>query len=143
MKYYIAYGSNLNLSDMKISCKGAKFYKTGILKDYQLVFRYFATIEKKLGATTPVGIFSIDNKAEDSLDYYEGYPILYRKENVDVELEDGSVIPCMVYIMEEENYGYTLPSKSYYETIKKGYNDVGLDTSYLEQAVEYTKSLLQ
>jgi cation transport regulator ChaC len=143
VKYYIAYGSNLNLDDMKMRCKGARFYKKGILKDYQLVFRWYATIEKKEGAITPVGVFCIDEKSELELDFYEGYPTLYRKENVNVELEDGSLIECMVYIMEEKRQEYTLPSKSYYATIEKGYKDVGLDISYLKQALEYTKKLIQ
>lgn len=33
-KYYIAYGSNLNVKQMKFRCPGAKVVGTSVIKDY-------------------------------------------------------------------------------------------------------------
>lgn len=44
----------------------------------------------------------------------------------------------MVYIM---NYGTpALPPRDYLNTIIEGYMDVGLDTTYLNEAIEDTKN---
>jgi cation transport regulator ChaC len=69
-----------------------------------------------------------------SLDHYEGYPTLYRKEILEVELK-GRTVPAMVYIM---NDGHPLgsPSDYYLNTIMEGYQGAGFDTEILEDAVE-------
>ncbi len=58
-KLYIAYGSNLNLSQMKHRCPTARVIGTSELKDYELVFRgsghnAVATVEPCKGSTVPV-----------------------------------------------------------------------------------------
>ena len=48
-KYYIAYGSNLNVKQMKFRCP-AKVVGTSVIKDYQLLTkaaRPYLTIERK------------------------------------------------------------------------------------------------
>lgn len=80
----------------------------------------------------------IEDSDEKALDRYEGYPTLYRKEMIDVEMDDGTKVNAMVYIM---NYGNpALPYKEYLNTIIKGYQDVGLDPSYLEETLIDTKN---
>lgn len=39
MEYYIAYGSNLNVEQMKLRCPGAKVYKKALMKGWKLTFR--------------------------------------------------------------------------------------------------------
>lgn len=134
-KLYIAYGSNLNLRQMARRCPTAKPIGTGMLKDYRLTFRSVATIEKEIGAETPVGVWEITPSDEIALDRYEGYPHLYRKETVTVTTKKGDV-DAMVYIM---NAGQAMmPNRSYYDTIEEGYMDVGLDSTYLHEALEDT-----
>ena len=58
-KLYIAYGSNLNLAQMKYRCPTAKFIGTGILENYELQFKgslhnAHATIAQKLEGDDPV-----------------------------------------------------------------------------------------
>lgn len=140
-KLYVAYGSNLNLKQMAYRCPKAKVVGKGVLKDYQLTFRHVATIEPVKDAETPVGVWEITPRDEIALDIYEGYPRLYRKETVDVVMHDGTVKRAMVYIM---NDGYAgMPSDGYYNTILKGYQDIGLDEKYLEGAVADTKKRMQ
>lgn len=139
-KLYVAYGSNLNLNQMGKRCPDAKVVGIGLLKDYQLTFRRVATIEKEEGAETPVGVWEITPSDERALDIYEGYPHLYRKETVKVELADKTV-EAMVYIMNEGEPA--LPYDGYFNTIAQGYEDVGLDPKYLEDALEDTRKRIR
>lgn len=136
-KLYVAYGSNLNLTQMARRCPKAKVIGVGKLNDYQLTFRRVATIEKVKGAVTPIGVWEITPTDEIALDIYEGYPSYYRKETVEVEMFDGTTKSAMVYIM---NGGKAdMPPQGYYETILQGYEDVGLDAKYLQAALKDTE----
>lgn len=137
-KLYVAYGSNLNMMQMGWRCPTASVVGTGKIIDYKLTFRRVATIEPSIKQEVPVAVWKIEDSDEKALDRYEGYPNLYRKEMIDVEMDDGTKIKAMVYIM---NYGEPgLPYKEYLNTIIKGYQDVGLDPSYLEEALIDTKN---
>ncbi len=83
---YIAYGSNLNLSQMQQRCPTARVIGALEIKDYELVFRgsrYSAvgTIEPCEGSNVPILLWGIQPEDEKSLDRYEGYPNFYGKEN--------------------------------------------------------------
>ncbi|MDO4199872.1 MAG: gamma-glutamylcyclotransferase family protein [Clostridia bacterium] len=135
---YLAYGSNLNLRQMRFRCPTAKVVGSAVLEDYKMVFRGahrsgVATIEKCKGFKVPVLIWKITSADERSLDRYEGYPIFYRKEYFDVEL-NGKKQKAMVYIMNEgreKNY----PSKYYFRTILEGYITAKFDEKILNSAV--------
>ena len=135
MKKYIAYGSNLNLEQMARRCPTAKVIGIGFIKDYKLTFRGVATIEKCVGSEVPIGVWEIDEICEKSLDIYEGYPRLYRKEEIEITLKGKQEIG-MVYIMNEGKPA--LPNTQYYNAIRDGYLDVGLDITYLEEALKDT-----
>ena len=137
-RLYVAYGSNLNIRQMKYRCPDAKLYGTGVIEDYALQFKglphgAFATIAPKEGAFVPVAVWETSKQNEQALDRYEGYPSHYFKQNVSVQL-DGKEVDAMVYIMNlKMNFG--LPSPYYYGTVYEGYNDCGLDTDVLDKAV--------
>ena len=102
---YIAYGSNLNRAQMALRCPDAKVVGTGEIKDYELLFRgnrngAVATVEPKKGESVPVLIWEISPRDEFNLDRYEGYPRLYGKEMLEVEL-DGKREKMMAYTMTE------------------------------------------
>ena len=89
---YIAYGSNLNRAQMALRCPDAKVVGTGEIKDYELLFRgnrngAVATVEPKKGESVPVLIWEISPRDEFNLDRYEGYPRLYGKEMLEVEMD--------------------------------------------------------
>lgn len=77
-----------------------------------------------------------------ALDRYEGYPHLYRKETITVNMGKEQV-EAMVYIMNETQGRYALPHKTYYDTIDVGYKDIGLDTRYLQNAVVRTAEKME
>lgn len=137
-RLYVAYGSNLNIRQMKYRCPTAKLYGTGTIEDYELQFKgypnsAFATIAPKEGASVPVAVWEIQPEDEKSLDRYEGYPSHYFKQNVPVQL-DGEEVTAMVYIMNlKMQFGQ--PSPGYYQTVYEGYNDCELDTDVLDAAV--------
>ena len=143
-KIYLAYGSNLNLEQMGYRCPDAAVIGTTILHDYQLLFRGgrhigVATIEMKRGASVPVLLWQITEKCEKALDRYEGYPHLYRKKQLMVNL-DGDELVAMAYVMNE-GPPLAMPDAYYYATILDGYYDCGFDEGILKQAVMHTKSL--
>jgi gamma-glutamylcyclotransferase (GGCT)/AIG2-like uncharacterized protein YtfP len=132
-RYYLAYGSNLNLNQMRRRCPNARKVGSFLLKGYELEFRYYLTINKNQNAEVPLGIFEIDEKDELSLDRYEGYPTHYRKEYLEVEL-NGKPIKALVYIMNEDIRGVMIPDIFYLRVCLEGYKDFGFDTTYLFKA---------
>lgn len=84
---YIAYGSNINLEQMKYRCPHSKVVGTSEIKDYELEFRGVATIVPSKGATVPVLIWELDDMDLPTLNRYEGYPRLYRQEKMTFELD--------------------------------------------------------
>lgn len=136
---YIAYGSNLNLPQMAFRCPTAKVVGASEIKDYELLFRggrksSVATVEPLKGSSVPVLLWKLKERDLQALDRYEGYPSLYRKEILPVELK-GKTIPAMVYIMND-GHPFGSPSDYYLNTIMEGYQSAGFDTEFLEQAVE-------
>ena len=79
-RLYIAYGSNINLEQMAHRCPNSKVVSKEMMQGYELEFRGVATIVPKEKSEVPVLIWEIDGRDEHSLDRYEGFPNLYRKE---------------------------------------------------------------
>ena len=109
-KLYIAYGSNLDQRQMARRCPTAEVVCSGMLYGHELLFRgsqfgAVATVEPKPGARVPVLVWKIKPSDERALDLYEGYPHLYRKENLSVTM-DGGERDIMAYVMTgEREYG--------------------------------------
>lgn len=138
---YIAYGSNLNLEQMKRRCPTAAAVGRSVLEGWRLVFRggahgAVATIEREAGSSVPIGLWSLGSGDEAALDIYEGWPRLYRKEMLEVE-HQGRKMHAMVYIMnDDDRHPYGLPSFTYYDTIREGYRMFGFDRNILDLAVK-------
>ena len=137
VKYYLAYGSNLNIEQMALRCPGAKVIGPTSLNGYRLVFRGMpgnthATVEAAPGHTVPVLLWRITAADEAALDRYEGAPRYYLKEYVLVKI-NNDVHPALIYVMVP---GRKLgePGEIYYDTIKVGYEAAGFDISILESA---------
>lgn len=136
-KLYLAYGSNLNLRQMMYRCRTAKVVGTAEVKDHELLFRggscSVATIEPAAGSSVPVLLWSIRPGDEKALDIYEGYPRLYTKKELEVEL-DGETVTAMAYVMTEGHIAGS-PSQSYLNTIAEGYRSAGFDLNVLRMAL--------
>ena len=142
-KLYVAYGSNLNKTQMKYRCPNAEFVGTGTLRGYELQFKgarnyAYATIAPKPDSEVPVGVWKITPEDERNLNRYEGYPTHYFKQNIPVQMENGQTVKAMVYIMDlKQEFG--MPSASYYNTVYAGYLDCDLDTDFLDDAIEQNR----
>lgn len=131
--YYIAYGSNMNLSQMKRRCPNSTVIGVGELEGWELKFNCCATIKPNKQKSTPVLVWKIHTQDWQRLDEYEGYPSYYRKEILDVTLGNKRH-PALVYIMNCEDNKYSPPTRSYYEGIVEGYVQNGINTTQLSQA---------
>lgn len=143
-KYYMAYGSNLSVSQMAFRCPDAKLVGTATLQDWKLVFRVHATIEPEFGSTVPVLVWKISDADEAKLDRYEGYPKYYTKETMPVTVthlrsKKQKELDCMVYIMQSGR-PVIPPSMQYYNTILEGYRRFGFDRHILFDA--FTEAFL-
>ena len=139
-RLYIAYGSNLNLDQMKHRCPTAEVVGAAKLKNWRLRFRgenhsAVATIEREKGFKVPVLVWQIEPQDELALDRYEGWPHLYRKKTLRVTV-NGRRAYAMVYIMNEAQHPYGTPSTGYLTTIRDGYESAYFDTGILYNAVK-------
>ena len=133
---YFAYGSNLNLFQMKRRCKDSVFLKKYELKGYKLNFRSkyrAADIEKSKNSIVPGALFEISKSDEKKLDVYEEFPILYKK--LYFTYYNRTV---MTYIMVNKTE-FRYPTERYLNVVKRGYKDCKLDTKYLKIALQPVK----
>ena len=116
---YIAYGSNMVQEQMADRCPHARLIGMGYLPKHRLEFYLHATVERSQtkGPGVPVAVWEIDAQDEKRLDRYEGFPNYYIKETVKVNMDDGSQIEGMVYIMKMIRN--SPPSALYYQGIRK------------------------
>ena len=129
---YFAYGSNLNLFQMKRRCKDSVFLKKYELKGYRLNFRSkyrAADIEKSKNSIVPGALFEISKSDEKKLDVYEDFPILYKK--LYFTYYNRTV---MTYIMVNKTE-FRYPTERYLNVVKQGYKDCKLNISYLVKAL--------
>ena len=86
-RYYIAYGSNLNIRQMMRRCPESRVIGTGTLNGWELLFKgsktgAYLTIEQKPDGTVPVAVWEVSERDERNLDIYEGYPTFYYKKEM-------------------------------------------------------------
>ena len=146
-RLYLAYGSNLNVRQMRFRCPDAAAVGTAELSGWRLMYKSgfsgsYLTIEREEGSTVPVGVWSVSAQDEKNLDRYEGCPALYYKTDLRVqmrELESGRIraAEAFVYIMHEDR-GLGRPAESYVERCREGYRDFGFDTAILDEAYRYS-----
>ena len=130
---YFAYGSNLNLFQMKRRCKDSVFLKKYELKGYRLNFRSkyrAADIEKSKNSIVPGALFEISKSDEKKLDVYEDFPSLYGKYYF---YYYGKKV--MTYMMVKKS-PFKFPTERYLNIVKKGYQDCKLDNKILLKALK-------
>lgn len=138
----MAYGSNLNVSQMRERCPGAKALGSGELSGLRLAFRgaargYYLTVEPWPGERIPVGVWSVTPEDEARLDQYEGYPEFYGKTMTPIEYRDQKGVlrrgQGLLYVMLD-GYGRGEPAEDYVQGCLEGYRDFGFDPAPLMDA---------
>lgn len=148
---YLAYGSNLNLAQMRYRCPDARVVGCTYLPGMRLVFRgsqsgnYLTLAAGDSGDPrgVPCGVFEISERDQASLDQYEGYPRFYRRDYVQTgEIFDvftGRVVSssasAMIYLMQPGHL-LGLPSGAYWRTCLQGYRDFRFDPAVLRRALK-------
>ena len=107
-RFYLAYGSNLNIPQMQRRCPTAKIVGTAEIKDYELLFKgsktgSYLTIEPKKGATVPVAVWRTLN--------------------------------TFAYIMDERRQ-LGAPNGYYINTCLNGYDSFGFDRELIFKAID-------
>lgn len=140
MKIYFAYGSNLNLHQMKQRCPTARLLGTGKVRDYRLLFRgptteeCYLTVEPKQGEYVPVAAFAVEPADVKALDIYEDVEGgLYRIEAISTGITGQGVLSGFWYVMNNEEKRQ--PTKDYWEAVVEGYHDMGFDVAMLDRAL--------
>ncbi len=149
-RYYIAYGSNLNILQMRTRCPGARTVGTAEIKDYELLFKgsktgAYLTIEKKEGGRVPAAVWLVTEDDELGLDRYEGFPNFYYKAELELPVRylDSNVVrkrKGFVYIMHEDRK-IGIPSQYYMNTCLAGYRYFGFDKRLLIDAYNSSRPM--
>ena len=147
-RYYLAYGSNLNVRQMRMRCPTARMIGTATLENYRLMFKgsktgSYLTIEPEEGCSVPVGVWEVTARDELALDRYEGYPTFYYKKELELPItgiRTGIVRQrkAFVYIMHEDRL-LGVPSNMYMRICMEGYMDFGFNYDTLWEAYEYSR----
>lgn len=150
-KYYLAYGSNLNIRQMRYRCPGAKPIGITAIPDYELLYKgsgtgAYLTIESKKDGLVPIAVWEVTEADEKRLDAYEGCPTFYYKKELrlPVKLRNGKTkkVDAFIYIMHEERR-HGIPSLTYIRTCEEGYRNFGFDTKFLDAAYEISAKEVQ
>ena len=150
MRYYIAYGSNLHIQQMKHRCPDARVVGTATLKGWRLLFKgsktgSYLTIEKAEGYEVPVAVWKVSERDERNLDFYEGFPSFYYKKDMHLQvkgIKTGTIYErdCFVYIMHEERE-IGIPSDFYVRVCAEGYRAFGFNYARLFEALKHSKEV--
>ena len=151
-RFYIAYGSNLNVRQMKIRCPKATILGTAKLKGWELLFKgsktgSYLTIEENENGSVPVVIWEVTPSDEKALDRYEGYPAFYYKKDIKLQykgIRTGKrrTINAFAYIMHEDR-PIGVPSIYYMKTCLEGYDTFYFDKQILLNAYKNSMEMCE
>lgn len=142
-RYYIAYGSNLNVQQMLRRCPGARVLGTAVLTGWELLFKgsgtgSYLTIEECEDGIVPVVVWEVTASDEAALDRYEGFPNFYYKRDIQLKykgIRTGKrrTVTAFAYIMHEDR-PVGVPSNFYMRTCLDGYNTFRFNKNILIDA---------
>lgn len=138
---YFAYGMNTNPAQMDYRLgteAGPEFIGLAKLDDYRLRFAHYADIEQHKGSSVIGAVWAINQDHLTKLDLREGYPQFYDRQSVSVEL-NGNKTQVLVYFMPPGVFEDDLPDRSYWMTVKQGYEQTGIPIKQLHTALDLTK----
>ena len=140
-RYYLAYGSNLDMERMGHRCPYAVPIGTTEIYGYRLLFKRsktgsYATIEQDANESVPAVVWLLSEYDEHLLDGYEGCPRYYYKKQFQLPVWNleghrmKKLKPCMAYILHEER-PLGCPSRDYFKLLNDGYADWGFPKDVL------------
>lgn len=135
-KYYFAYGSNMMQSQMEERTGCTALVGEGVLNDFELFVSHKSmrwkggvfSIRKKQDHQVRGSVFEVDDNIIRDLDRYEGYPRVYRRMSVPVELEDGTIVEAIAYYSVKEQFAKV--SESYLDNYLNACKQQGIEPSF-------------
>lgn len=125
MKYYFAYGSNLDQNQMTKRCPESKLIDVAFLEDYRLDFTIYsedrnsgcADIVKEKGKRVWGLVYSVSKNDLEKLDKYEGCPTNYHRIDIIVSYNSGKSVYAYAYEVTNKQ-SFIKPSSEYLGIIK-------------------------
>ncbi|MBI3994241.1 MAG: gamma-glutamylcyclotransferase [Candidatus Lambdaproteobacteria bacterium] len=138
---YFAYGSNLNLQQMRERCPGAQHLMRAVLPGFRLAFVWqskrwngagVASILPDPAASVPGLLYEMTEDDVARLHGFEGVPNAYYPHAIEVVRGDGLTVPAYTY--RHAQHSANPPAKGYFDIIWRGYRHFGLGEETLFQA---------
>jgi gamma-glutamylcyclotransferase (GGCT)/AIG2-like uncharacterized protein YtfP len=134
---YFAYGSNLDLRQMRRRCPGSSPVGRARLPDYRLGFTRYSTKRKggvadivpEAGATTWGAIYTCTDADMESLDQFENVPHSYRRIDVVVLDDEENELEAVAYFANKT--GEFAPGRDYLGLLITGSRDHKLPDEYI------------
>lgn len=131
-----AYGSNMNVRQMMVRCPQAEPAFTATLDGYRLIFvsnspRWgggVATMKDDPKSCVQGIVWKLTPDDLHRLDGFEGYPLSYDRESVQVQNHNSGGLEWVTTYMKAP-HPESMPSAIYLETIMQGYDWAGLRPS--------------
>ena len=139
---YFAYGSNMDLDQMKVRCPGSEALGIGQLSHYTMGFTRWsrswksgtADILPERGKTVYGVLFDLTFEGLKKLDKFADYPNSYLRQDVTVTCGE-ELLPAMTYVARRQ--GVFLPSQSYIGKMVHG----GVQNQLPEAYIVFLKSI--
>jgi cation transport regulator ChaC len=140
---YFAYGSNLDLEQMRRRCPESKLVGAGSLPGTRIAFAghsrswggAVATIVPEKGAFCDGLVFACTPADIRALDACEGYPYCYNRARLTIEMDNGTVCKAWTYFLPLTRQEGA-PSDAYLSQIWDAYLTNNFDLDRLIDAVE-------
>ena len=137
MPLYFAYGSNLDAEQMRERCPGSSLISTGVLKGYRIDFTRYsrgfnggvADVLADPAQDVWGKVWELTNEHFESLDGYEGYPIVYTRFQSVIMGPREKFTDVWVYTVVNKK-SFVAPSEFYLNIIKQAAIDYGFPESY-------------
>ncbi len=134
---YFAYGSNLDVVDMKARCPQAVVLGPGCLKGFRLAFSTHspgwgcgvADVVKSKQDEVWGLVYSITASNLDALDRYEGYPTYYGRSRATIHTGESTLQNVWVYTVCEKTE-CNAPSRQYLDILKRACAEYAFPDSY-------------
>ena len=144
---YFAYGSNMSVSRMIKRGVTPLSRSQGILNNYILKFNKksskgdwsFANIEESEGDAVEGIIFGLSELHLEKLDKFEGAPVHYRREKINV-ISGGNKIECITYVAQNDYIVEDLkPTDDYMKFLIEGSSLLSQDYQRMLRSIFYSK----
>ena len=137
---YFAYGSNLDLAQMRRRCPHAAPLGKGVLTGYRLAFGGHsrtwggpvATVVKEPDDWVEGVLYALPRAELVLLDRFEGHPFAYRRKLLRVTDETGKRRRAYVYVLSVEQEAP--PAPDYLGVLWQAYQRLGFDRAPLAAA---------